>query len=439
MRRGIKLLSYMFATCFVMWISIYQAQAEEKEIAVNISNDLHNCTIWVTPKDSNAVHDNWTVSVITPTKEVYQCVYNTESSGYYCSFDYLNAGEWTVSIQADDVIPQTQIAVRATQQVDGTGNITISKGIAGLQIYVLDNKAVVEWTDNTVGNVNIKVFDTDTYKVLDESKTDTKYYECEFSDTVDKVTVTVVPSNYAKDKDAEVSVTLKANYVPKGTVTFSDIEYTNQLTYPCTVSLQQSYVILSEVNGKVYDLGTYNAGNHEIPLDLQEGNNDIKVYLKEDNGSRKSFSSSVYCDLIKPTLTMNREYDGLVTDKTTIQIEGKAVDFDKLIINGVEQTTNDDGTFSCQCGLYAGSNKIEVIVRDKANNETSYIANVTVGQVKKNSSSLATIITLGFYAVIIILLIKVMPKLVKSKKKEEVAEDEELEDAEESEEDYEDE
>lgn len=415
MRRGIKNLLFVLMIFLMPLMFSFTVNAQDKEVTVNLAQDYHNCTFWI----SASVGNVWTVSVYSPTNDLYDCSYSEEESAYYCDFEYLSAGEWKVVIHSENEIPHTQIAVKATVQDSEIGNVSVAKSVAGLQIYVVDNKVVVEWTDDTCGNLNIKVFDTDTFKVIADVKESDKYYECEFSETVDKITVTVVPAQSQNIDGAEYSVTLKANYTPNGTVVFSEPTIVNMLGYNCEVTIQQTYTILYEVNGTLETVGKYNAGTYPVTVPLEEGQNDIKIYLQEENGSRKSFSTSVECDLVKPSLVLNKEYDGTITNQNSITIEGTVSDFDKLTINGIEQEVADNGFFSSQCGLFSGSNAIEIIASDKAGNETTYIANVTQSEVKNNSSTISTIITLVIYAVIIFLVIKALPKLVKKKPKKE--------------------
>ena len=443
MQRTIKHAFMVLMTCLMLSIPVLTVHAEDKSVEVNISSELRNCTVWVTPKDNGVVHDTWNVAVISPTNEKYICVYSEKDGAYYCSFDYISAGEWYVEINAEETIPQVQIAVRTTKQEEGIGNVTISKEIAGLQIYVVDNKVVASWTDDSVGNVYVEIFDTDTFLILAQEKVKGKSYECEFSDTVKKVTVRVVPANMVDNTDAGHTVTLNANYEPKGEVKFNDTAITNDEMFRCTLMLKQSYGILAEINGypvKIYDSNgnpysevtdkvtddvVFNADVHDIYVKLLDSKNkdfetnDIKIYLVEENGSRKSFTTSVDYDILKPSLTISYPPATVTTNKSVITVTGTAMGHDDLMIGTENVIVNGDGTFTHEYRLSMGVNTIEIVAKDKAGNETVYTANVTLSEVKQGYSLISYILTFVLYAVIGVVVYVVYKKFKKPREREE--------------------
>ena len=393
------------------------ANAEEKMYNVTLE-EKYSCVLWVQSQDTTISTESWSVRAISPTNEEYLFILDKSHNAYYCKFDYLQAGAWKIILSSDTAIPTAQIKI-TNDVIEDNGNITVTKAVAGLKIYVVDNKAVVEWTDETVGNLVINVFNTDTFQVIANEKVNGNYYECEFDDTVSKITVSVVPANAQKVEGAEQTVTLNANYVPKGEVVFPEYTTTNVESFPFTLKLKQVFDIIVEVNGVQMDIGTKNEGEHtDVSAILESGENEVKVYLVEENGSRKSFSTNVIYDITKPVIEPDKAYDGLVTSQNSIVIEGVVRDFEKLTIDGVEQTVMDNGRFKCECGLVSGINHIEIKATDSAGNETTYVANIKVAP-KNNASLISSIIQLVLCIVVIVLLVIFVPKMWSSSKPKE--------------------
>ena len=80
-------------------------------------------------------------------------------------------------------------------------------------------------------------------------------------------------------------------------------------------------------------------------------------------------------DTVNPQLTVSTLANDAFTNNATLNVSGSASDaggLQSVIVNGQPVTINADGTFSVALTLQSGSNSIEVIATDKADNQTVF-------------------------------------------------------------------
>lgn len=122
-------------------------------------------------------------------------------------------------------------------------------------------------------------------------------------------------------------------------------------------------------------------GKFSIPVELNEGANDLKAISKLDGAATgESDPVSVTLDTIKPELTIDSPEDGDKTNRETVTVEGTIADanLDFVKVNGRTADVADDGTYSKRILLDNGENEIEVVSKDLAGNSTTKTITIDV-------------------------------------------------------------
>lgn len=279
---------------------------------------------------------------------------------------------------SDEVIGQIKVSAKAIDKTAfAVGNVEVARDIVGLKYYFKDNAIVVEWTDNSCGNVNVAIIDTNTSQILDKKTVSGKYYEYELPELTKEITIDVVPATSAGIIGAANQYTIKVENNPDAIITFDNLEYTNKNTISYTAELGDTYSLKMYCNEEEAGETPYlQKGNYTEEIPLYEGMNNVKVYVVDRMGNMRSFSYSVILDSIKPALTLNMEYDGAKTYDDICYIEGTIKDYETFTINEVVPVVSGDGSFVSEYRLNSGNNILNIRATDKAGNETLYVANI---------------------------------------------------------------
>ena len=63
-------------------------------------------------------------------------------------------------------------------------------------------------------------------------------------------------------------------------------------------------------------------GSYKYQVTLQEGQNDIQVFIVDNDGNKRSSKTEVVVDIIPPVLVLNETYTDTTTSEDTITIAG---------------------------------------------------------------------------------------------------------------------
>lgn len=149
----------------------------------------------------------------------------------------------------------------------------------------------------------------------------------------------------------------------------------NTLQLPLNYKGLKDQAAKVEINEKYTDLVLNGDGN--INLMLADDWNKIKVTYTDVNSINWLIERDVFVDRIAPLLNIGRNYDGMVLDAETIAIYGTVQNGNSVTVNGQECTIDANGSFSSDVKLNVGANKISVVAKDAAGNESVYTATVT--------------------------------------------------------------
>lgn len=406
-----------------------QTEHVSKTIAFELSKDYEGCSFTITTeKTGNFEVEMWSEK---KKEETYQ---TTIDDGNECTISVQDAkeGKWNIKVTAlvqiglkasessdgqestekeevaltpEEYIGQIKVSAKAIDKTAfAVGNVQVARDIVGLKYYFVDESIVVEWTDNSCGNVNVAIIDTKTSQILDKQTVKGKHYEFELPSLTDEITIDVVPATSAGITGANNQYTIPVENNPDAVITFEDLQYTNKNTISFEAQLNDTYSLKMMCNGvETGETGLLNSGSYTKEIPLNEGNNDLLVYVVDEKGNMRSTTYSVVLDSIKPALTLNMEYDGAKTYNEICYIEGTIKDYDTFTINEVVPVVSGDGSFKAEYRLNDGNNVLNIKATDVAGNETLYVANIE--KVVKEPVDINKIILIAGGVVLVIVVI----------------------------------
>ena len=391
-------------------------KAATKDVTVPITKDYSSATINVAMEAPGT----YSGTLTSPKGDVYECTVIDESN-MSCTIEKITAGDWKLSVTDDtqEELPKISVSMSAAKATETTvvdnKNIVVGKDIAGLKIYFKDDDIVITWTDESVGRVKVQIVDLDTNETIANETVDGQSYTCAIPASTKRISVNIVPSSSSNVSGAVLTYTYDIDNHPDATVNFPDMEYTNNPNVDVTIEAGEEYTAFAEVNGseQVKDIDVP-VGETTVTIPMTEdGNNEIKVYIVDENGNMRSTSRSYILDTVAPELTLAEEYDNMETYDSTYTITGTCVNYDTFQINGEDIDVTTDGTFSFDATLHEGTNTIVLTATDVAGNEASYEIHIIMLVKKEPVVKPEEIV--GLIAVIAIVIVLIVLKIRKKK------------------------
>ncbi len=386
MRISIKNLVASLALFLFMSI-LYKCNvsAANKAVEIPLDKEYKNCEFTVSFENKDAAGFNLTIQ--SPDGNVERlAIGDNNTATYYV--ETAIPGTWVVRADngsedtEEDVIGEIKVSVKAG--VDGgteaqEQRISVAKEISGLNHYFKDDSIVIEWTDDTVGNVNVEITNAKTLEKYFSSVVRDKKVEVPLPESAQEITISVVPSVSEKILGAGNQFTIKVENNPDATLSFNEVEYTNDSNLEYRAVLGQAYSIEYYVNGR-HAGGEQKmpAGEYTLYAPLSEGVNEVYAYVVDDAGNMRSTHTTTILDTEPPTLQIERDLNGVVTKDTSIEFAGKAEGYNSLKFNGREIDADYDGQFKVAADLAEGANRFQILATDVAGNEVEYTAEVTM-------------------------------------------------------------
>lgn len=417
-------------------ISVY-AEELEKTIEIELNKEYVQCTFYVSFEKEKC--DN--VTLITPNRKEYtftqdsineerlKCTIKNTVIGKYkvivkkeidssdvtendgaaqdSSDEEIQISDADSSSEADREIGKVTVSVQADEETTEaiTDNLKLTKEIDGLKIYWIDDDIAIDWTDTTVGKVNITVFDSGNLKILGSEKVDGNSYRCPVDQSIKQITVKIVPAESTNVNGAGDEFIVDVDNHPDGEILIEPFEYVNTDTIPAVANLNESYSLLFTNNGEVVgQTDVLQPGSHDIEVPTVIGENNVKIYIVDDAGNMRSTSVSFIKDIEPPIIKIEDDINGLATYDEMVEFNGIVKDFDTLVFRNQEVEVDWDGSFNIQASLKDGPNELELIATDLAGNQTTYTAVVTKLVVEKKEVPWKTIIFTGIAVLILIIL-----------------------------------
>lgn len=417
-------------------ISVY-AEELEKTIEIELNKEYVQCTFYVSFEKEKC--DN--VTLITPNRKEYtftqdsineerlKCTIKNTVIGKYkvivkkeidssdvtendgaaqdSSDEEIQISDTDSSSEADREIGKVTVSVQADEETTEaiTDNLKLTKEIDGLKIYWIDDDIAIDWTDTTVGKVNITVFDSGNLKILGSEKVDGNSYRCPVDQSIKQITVKIVPAESTNVNGAGDEFIVDVDNHPDGEILIEPFEYVNTDTILAVANLNESYSLLFTNNGEVVgQTDVLQPGSHDIEVPTVIGENNVKIYIVDDAGNMRSTSVSFIKDIEPPIIKIEDDINGLATYDEMVEFNGIVTDFDTLVFRNQEVEVDWDGSFNIQASLKDGPNELELIATDLAGNQTTYTAVVTKLVVEKKEVPWKTIIFTGIAVLILIIL-----------------------------------
>lgn len=383
----------IFVVFLSLSINVYASNT--KTVEVNLPNSYVRCTFYATFENGVVCPS----TLVSPDGKKFDFEQDIENENTLkCTVQDVKPGAWKVIATATDneeLSTEESNTLEETHQTDIIGkiivtvkteeqkienvedNIKIAKEIAGLVYYWKDDSIVIEWTDETVGNVNVSIVDSKTLKVLGKETIQEKYYELPVDPKLEEIIISVTPSTSVSVKGAEAQYVVKVENNPDATVSFEKVEYTNKDYISAEVILNQSYSLKYVNNGNIVgETEVLPVGTHDIEVPTVVGENNILVYVVDNKGNMRSTKTSFIKDIDPPVLKISNDIDGISTYGDEISFSGVVEEYDFLTFRNEDVTVQWDGKFEITAELIEGNNKLELTAADKAGNETIYTANV---------------------------------------------------------------
>ncbi len=392
-----KLFGIIITSVFLAFMQNNFVYAAEKSLDVTLEKEYEKASFSL----EYEVDGEYDATLTAPNGDVYEFIQYDENSANVV-VGSLKAGKYSVNVSKKEGGDDADGAAEESSAIDidkksDIGKVTITvkalnddtvvssaikvaKEIAGLKIYFKDDDVVVNWTDETVGNVHVTITDTQTQEIIGNQTVSDKEYEVAIPEETKEITVTVVPSESEKVSEAGEQYTLLVNNHPDATVEFVESVITSHEFVTTNISLGDKYSLMFLVNGNraLANENELPVGSYTYEIPVSEGDNDIKVYVIDENGNMRSTSLSIKRDTVAPKLTIDSDINGISTYENSVVISGQVNEYSVFTINDEAVEPDWEGNFTKEIALTEGSNHIFVSAIDEAGNEASFDAIVTM-------------------------------------------------------------
>ncbi len=390
---------------FFLVPSLFTYASTKKTIDISLDQDYESCTFFIKLKESG----EYSAKIISPDGDKYNCN-KIDKKNLRGIVPDVKAGKWKAVItkKGTESIGKVTVSVTASKNTDNeiASDIKVGKDIVGLKVYLKDDAICADWTDETCGNVSIKVVDLDSNEVLANDTISEKHFEVDIPKAVRKILVSIVPTESSTIRGAERTFTIQTGFNPDATVKLPDGYFTNKEEVFATISMNKSYRYMIENDGEKIAEGKemLDPGKYKISIPLQkDGEHEIKLYLIDEKGNMRSTSATYNRDTKAPYMSLKKEYDGYKTSNDVLNVEGTVKDYSKITVNDDKITPTTDGHFEKKCILHTGSNKIVIVAADEAGNQTKSSFTITKIAKAKRTFSIRPIILIVIVIMIIVL------------------------------------
>jgi len=373
------------------------AYASVKTVEIDVNDTYPNCDFVITCDDENA--GEYYYYLYDPSGKEYPLTYSDGQA--IESFKEVTEGKWIVLVQTPKTYVQNEDGTTVEEEGPEIGrvsvslkqlnevppeeigkdknNISVGRQVNGLKIYYKDQNVVVEWTDDTVGGVNVRVIDAETLEVLANTNVVEQSIEVPVPMKTRRLTISVIPANKQNEDGSGQTFTYDFYNNPQAKVTFPSEEYVNHANIDAELNLREKYSVDVYVNDiLVNHKKDMTTGSHTLSIPLTEGENHIVLYVIDASNNMRSYRKDITLDTKAPTLMIESNYNGLVTSEEQIEFRGKVDGYSSLLLNNkTEIEPAYDGTFIIPVTLNMGENKFLIKAEDNAGNVAEYPAVIT--------------------------------------------------------------
>lgn len=324
--------------------------------------------------NENCVDFKWNVNS-EKDKVALKIGYYTNASGniYYLYTDYSADINGTASVLKRNLktglynfIIEVNDSDFYTLSFDKTMYIESEKAyekLENIQVGCIDGEMYASWNSCSAGNYMVMLYDYETCNLIERKQINDSFYSFKMPDGEEKVKFAV--AEYGSAGCGKFDVYTASSSIPGGNIAFPDYNLTEKTIVPVKMECANGVTAGVYLDGTLILQG---AASGDYNLKLTEGEHEVTAFLKDENGSMKTFSKAITVDCTPPEITLNYSGDVKVNSQTIV-VEGRTEPNSIVAVNGVEQTVLD-GSFSVKLELKNGVNPITVTAYDSAGNKS---------------------------------------------------------------------
>ncbi len=338
-------------------------------------------------ENSNSYRFNWKISGSSQDKLKIGLYADTDGSGYdgTCLNEFegdtsgsaevrkekVNNGVCFFYIKAEGSAGIFQYEYASQAFYCDSGN---AEELSGLQVCVINKDVCISW-EEAVPRTAVLMFDSESLELIQKTVLEETPGYLPFPEDVTRMKVGVARCDEEGMITGPYRLYEASQGVPKdASVLFPEAASTNQRTTQVEVKFAPDCSMTASVNDEilldeVQETGAYN-------INLQDGSNEIVIFIQDKEGNGKTFRKEIYVDTTPPQLSVSTELDQTVTSEKKVYLEGYSEAGAALSCNG--ETVQMVGSyFSIPCKLNYGKNKLILRAEDAAGNAAEYSAVVT--------------------------------------------------------------
>lgn len=409
-----KLLNiiFLFAITLLGILHSTNSYAASADQIINLWQGYNTVEFTVSFDDEYNTH---MVKITAPNDQTEEM----ESSGYEsCVIKMTDCppGDYKIEVSAEgdeDVKAEvTTTCYGPVVSTEGTSLYEISSKISGLKYYFVDGNLTINWDEENVNSLNIKVTNPENMQVLEDTTIKGGDYTVPIPEYVDELEVYAVASSEAKIDGAGEKRTLKPVRSISADVEFPKEEITNRNDINFDLSCSEPVTVYVYDNDSQIYTNSYDSGEYVINILLSGVNNSINVYVEDENLNAVTYQYYVVKDVVAPTLTLSRKLDGVSVTEETIDVIGYVTGgAEKLLMNGIEiEFDSTTGRFAESVPLTIGANSVSVCAVDNAGNESTIISVITRTEGKEKNRFIGYLKFGGICLIVLVLIILIVKK-----------------------------
>ena len=374
-------------------------EGEKKELSIPFVKDYMEANFGFTFTDDQPHH----IEITAPNGSVVKK--DSENAEVIVSVQDVTAGTYSIVITAEEEI-KVDASVECVSAIvsEHTESISVTSVISGLKIYFVDGNICVEWDDTGLGKIDVRITNPSTMQVIDSQTVSGTIYNGKLPEGIEEVEVYVVPASEARIDGAGITYTVPVVSTIDASIEVPDYDLVNtesiQVIGHFNIPVQ---VRVSDNGDFIYDK-KFDEGDQIIEIALSGVNNDLVVYLKDvSTGNQITYSFAITRDLVAPTLSFKRAYNGERIAEDYITIQGIMKNGDYLYVNNDSVQFEEDGSFDLKIPVSPGENTIAICGEDAAGNESTSI--FVIERVQKNNLNMKSLLIIIVPVLVILFLI----------------------------------
>lgn len=248
--------------------------------------------------------------------------------------------------------------------------------LSNVRAVIKDKDVYISWDADKSSDIwgyTVLVFEKENGELIYKDTTaETEYIVYPVTDSsIFDIAVAAINYNEQWGRYKKIGVDLKTVEAMKLDAVFPEGDIINQSRLRLDIGIDKGNTAGVLVNDEELADNINESGS--CLLDLQEGRNDIDVFVRDGKGNERHATKTLYVDIYPPQLNVYGNYDGMKTKLSGVKIAGDVENGAVLIANGREITV-EDGKFGFEHPLKRGRNKLVLTAEDKAGNKSEYLA-----------------------------------------------------------------